>query len=424
MTTIAATDNKNSLLTEYQWTPQPQAERLVKELLDAFLARNAEAAGLAREMVEESGTRFHDWIDHIVARGEGPLATRLIAAGYSPDASSDGTVFRHHGGIFPPVIVTSSGEAGVAIKVESVVDFLARHQITFANEVEGDPGAPLRRALAFFEPGAMLWVIERHGSRGFTAEFPSAVSTVYSLRHAEAFHRRVRGFRNAADGFAFAERLIDRAIGEIGRDWACDLFFAAERTYWMRRNRAAQVQYARQQRLGLGWANHDHHTYRCSREHFARLVTVWEKLGFVCRERFYAGAEAGWGAQVMEHPVTGIVTFNDVDLSPDELMQDFAHDPLEPRKELGTVGLWCALHGESFLEAGMHHLECMFDFEALRKQLESDHAIKTMKPFTDFPHLRQAFTEGERWPVRPERIDRLLAGGRITADQAEKFRTE
>jgi hypothetical protein len=47
-----------------------------------------------------------------------------------------------------------------------------------------------------------------------------------------------------------------------------------------------------------------------------------------------------------------------------------------------------------------------------------------MKPFTDFPHLRQAFTQGERWPVREERIARLLADGRITPEQAATFRAD
>ena len=86
-----------------------------------------------------------------------------------------------------------------------------------------------------------------------------------------------------------------KAISDLGRDLTCDLFFAAEREYWQRKNRAAQVQKARQDKLGLGWANHDHHTYRSSREHFADLIAVHEKLGLVCRERFYAGKEAGWG---------------------------------------------------------------------------------------------------------------------------------
>ena len=240
----------------------------------------------------------------------------------------------------------------------------------------------------------------------------------------ESLRTRPRNFDDAAEGFAAAERLIDAGIARIGRDYTCDLFFAAEREYWTHRNRAAQAQKARQDKLGIGWANHDHHTYRSSRALFATLIRMLEKLGLVCRERFYAGRAAGWGAQVMEHPVTRIVTFNDVDLSPEELMGDFSHDGLAPRGTLGTVGLWCGLHGEAFLQAGMHHLECVFDFDALKEQLEREHGIRTMKPFTDFAYLRQAFTEGETWPVADARIDRLLVQGLITPSQAETFRAE
>jgi hypothetical protein len=37
--------------------------------------------------------------------------------------------------------------------------------------------------------------------------------------------------------------------------------------------------------------------------------------------------------------------------------------------------------------------------------------------------LKQAFTKGETWPVDPERVAALERAGRITAAQAEKFRT-
>jgi hypothetical protein len=213
------------------------------------------------------------------------------------------------------------------------------------------------------------------------------------------------------------------AADEIGTHWACDLFFAAEREYWQRRNRAGTVQYERQNRLGLGWANHDHHTYRSSRAAFPHLIAFLEQMGFHCRERFYAGREAGWGAQVIEQPNARVVIFADVDLSPEEVAGDFAHEQLRERDELGTVGLWCELHGEAFLEAGMHHLECQFDFDAAREQL-AKHGVETMAPFTDFPHLRQAFTKGETWPIEPRRIERLLSAGRITTEQADRFRRE
>ena len=44
-----------------------------------------------------------------------------------------------------------------------------------------------------------------------------------------------------------------------------------------------------------------------------------------------------------------------------------------------------------------------------------------MAPFSDFPHLRQAFTFAERWPVGRDRLDALVAAGRLEPAQAEEF---
>jgi hypothetical protein len=71
----------------------------------------------------------------------------------------------------------------------------------------------------------------------------------------------------------------------------------------------------------------------------------------------------------------------------------------------------------------MHHLECQFDFARLTEQLAQD-GVGMMKPFSSFPYLKQAFSEGDVWPVDERRIGRLLAEGRITAEQAERFRRE
>lgn len=326
--------------------------------------------------------------------------------------------------MFPTVCLGTVKAMRVTIKVDSVADFLAVWRTPEENLVEGDPLSQYRRAQVFVAPGAELWVAERHGYRGFAIQATDAVTGVRMLRHAEAFRRRQRQYPTDLEGFRHAAELADAAIADLGRDWACDLWFYSEREYWMRRNRAAQVQYARQCRLGLGWANHDHHTYRSSRECFKHLIAFLEKLGFACRERFYAGAEAGWGAQVIEQPTAGITIFADVDMSPEELLGDFPHIGLPAREEFGTVGLWCALHGEAFLQAGMHHLECQFDWHALVEQLEREAHIRTMKPFTTFAFLRQAFTEGEHWPVEEERIVRLLREGKINNREAELFRAE
>src|SRR5690606_17965742 len=119
--------------------------------------------------------------------------------------------------------------------------------------------------------------------------------------------------------------------------------FEVERDYWQRRNRAGQLQKARQDRFGLGWANHDHHTFRSSRACFKPLMDILYAFGFVKRERFHAGHEAGWGAQVLEQPGCGLVVFADVDLSPEELAVDFSSEPLPAWNRVGTVGLWCGL---------------------------------------------------------------------------------
>src|SRR5438132_569835 len=126
----------------------------------------------------------------------------------------------------------------------------------------------------------------------------------------------------------------------------------------------------RQDQNGLGWGNHDHHTFRCSRGYFVDLIEFLIKLGFEKRERYYAGSEAGWGAQISEQPTAGIVVFADVDLMPEETQIDFSTRKLPPAPRLGTVGLWVGLHGESFLEAGLHHLEARFEFDLLRDQLK------------------------------------------------------
>jgi hypothetical protein len=281
----------------------------------------------------------------------------------------------------------------------------------------------LRTALIDATNNVGFWIVERHGFAGFMLPLETPERIAAAAKHFQHFLSRRREFDDSADGFMHARHFIQEAQNEIGVEWATDLFFAAERVYWQSRNRAAQVQFARQQRLGLGWANHDHHTYRSSRRSFQDLIAALELMGFECRERFYAGREAGWGAQVLEQHTCGLCVFADVDLSPDEVADDFAHQPLPERDTLGTVGLWCALHGEAFLEAGMHHLEAQFEFDAARDQLKQAE-VNSMAPFTNFPYLRQAFTAGEKWQVRPERIDKLLAAGKITADQAEKFRRE
>jgi hypothetical protein len=454
MSTAAAPQN-----AEFTWKVQPQGSVWVHDAVDALAQRNPVIQRLATLLRDETGTRLIDWIDHLALadggdrNGSAGIARRLTDAGYEGHAGEHSAmVWRHPLGMFPPVITGTNRDA-LAIRADSAEDAVAALIIALdlpadddqrkckllkhvtpplaatSSSARADPppvdfsgqlDGPYLQACLHTENGVALCVTERHGYRGFSAPTVEERQIEAARKHLTEFRRRPRKYENAADGFRAASAQFAKVAAEIGRDWACDLFFQAERDYWRGRNLAGRVQFDRQKRLGLGWANHDHHTYRSSRRAFHQLIAVLEQMGFECRERFYAGREAGWGAQVLEQPEARVVIFADVDLSPDEVTHDFAHDPLEDRQELGTVGLWCELHGEAFLEAGMHHLECQFDFNAAREQL-AKLGIETLAPFTDFEFLRQAFTRGETWRVDPARVERLLAARRITEEQAERF---
>jgi len=408
---------------DFDWVPQPQAELLVRELHDAALQSSQTLDRFAERLLVETGTRLFDWLDHLTAPAEPLLEQRLSEAGFEQMqdvVAPDSTVWEHRLGLLPSICLQSSGGSGLAIRVESVSDFLAAQTGVDATEIQGSPGASLRTACVCIEDGIEFRVVERHGDRSY--EPPQGDADLQSLltQHESALAGRQRIWADPLQGFDHTDQLVRLAQDDLGVARTADLFFHTERAYWQSRNRAARVQKSRQDCLGLGWANHDHHTYRSSRRYFSRLVQSLELLGCRCRERFYAGQSAGWGAQILEHSDCGVVIFADLDLTGDEVDQDFAHDPLPESGKLHTVGLWCGLHGEAILEAGLHHLECQFDFDAARAQLHTC-GVETMLPFTDWPFLKQAFTQGEHWTVRTERLNALLQAGLITQQQADVF---
>lgn len=398
------------------WEPQPAGAAWIHHQVARFRELNPTVSQFERLLAEQTGTRLADWIDHLlVTETDGLMESGFVESG-------DGW-YEHPGALLPTVKPAQVDR--MLLRVDSVSDFALAQRQRWTLRLSGDPLDLLRcGTIEVPDAQAEFGVIEH---RGCNVRQPERVLSdreklnIQMVR--EQLRLRQREFPSQSEAFQEIRTLISRSIELLGRDLTCDLFFEAERDYWLSRNRAAQVQLMRQASQGMGWGNHDHHTYRSSRSCFAQLIALFELLGFQCRERFYAGREAGWGAQVLEQPVCRVVIFADVDLNPDEITEDFSHQPLSPRLELGTIGLWCALHGEAVFEAGMHHLECQFDFDGARTQLE-ELGIRSMKPFTDFPFLRQCFTEGERWAVNPKRIEMLRKDTRITDEQADRFLRE
>ncbi len=405
----------------FDWPVVTAAESFLRQHIDSFLEKNSIARALAQRMRDETATDFFEWIDHLTLPADDDHA--LSNFGFVPEKveAPPGTAVWHHPRATLPRILLGPRLPLIALRPEDIADFAGSLGLT--GEIEGEPLSPFRRLLIAQENGTRLEAVERRASRGFLGKPLEPGERKSILAAQELWRTRPRFLDNDADGMAAANQVLEKVLSLVNRDLACQLFFAEERRYWESRNRAAQTQKRRQDGLGLGWGNHDHHTFRCSRAHFVDLNNFLLRLGFEKRERYYAGAEAGWGAQISEQPVTGIVVFADVDLRPDETALDFSSVRLPAADRLGTVGLWVALHGESFLGAGMHHLECRFDFDLLRQQLQNC-GLQTMNPFSNFDFLRQAFTEGERWPVAAARAEKLLAASLITPQQFEKFTRE
>src|SRR5262249_44761175 len=179
----------------------------------------------------------------------------------------------------------------VAIKVDSVAAFSRAHDLGL--DIVGYPMGPYRIGRV---SGARttLAAIERRGYLGFEP-FPGELARdgrmkPHAARDAMAardlWEARRRRFDEDAEGFAATEATLERVIELAGSiDLACHLVFEVERAYWQSRNAAARVQKARQDRLGLGWANHEHHTFRCSRRFFPPRIGLFTPLGVPPRGR-------------------------------------------------------------------------------------------------------------------------------------------
>lgn len=402
----------------FQWKCQPEAERLIVNAVEENIQSNPDIHQLSDDLYVKTSTRLFDWLDHIVLDDSNELRKELELSGFIHDRE-EGQIFHHPGAQLPKIVLNKAkGSVGLAVTVDYIADFLMVRGAF--RPIEGSLFGNFRRCTYSVQDNHALWIVER---RGTASMMPSEDfgDTILAFHQAiEKWQTRPRSLQNEEDDINKALQIAQQLVVSVGQTRAAWTVLEVERRYWQARNTSAQVQKNRQDCLGMGWANHDHHTFRSSRRHFNKLVQLFELLGFHCRERFYAGEEAGWGAQVMEHPTCRFVLFLDVDLAPHEIIKDFAYQELQDLDHLGTVGLWCALHGDSIQHSGMHHLEAQFMFDNLTEDL-AQLGVKMMNPFSTFPYLRQAFTQGEIWPVDPMRIQELHKSNLITKEQAEKF---
>ncbi len=403
------------------WQRYPDAADWIDARLEAFCREQPVLLQWRERLGQMTGTRLLDWVDHISVDADNETRSQLEAVGYRPDGEWP-SLYRLSGSTLPAVKLTggTNDARGVALRVEHLEAFALANALPVT--IEGDSLAEYRQCCVL-EDRISLWVVERRSSEQWN---PSSVSSGHHSRVIDAielWQTRPRGGQDETALMEDALRRVETLVRSVGQQAATHVVMDSERQYWQCQNWAGQMQRARQDRLGLGWANFDHHTFRSSRRHFVQLVRLFEQLGFVCRETFYAGDEAGWGAQVVENPTTGHALFLDLDLALEEVDIDFAHQPLAEPDELGTVGLWCALHGDSILSGGLHHLAARFDFEPIKEDL-ADLGIDMMPPFSSFDYLKQAFTRGELRSVDPQRLTRLVSERRLDVKAADRFERE
>ena len=405
-------------MSRFDWQLFADAESFLQKALNQLLSKSGSALRQATEIERRTSTHIFDWIDHLSLTSETVNVEELMKMGFElSQKRTDGTTFfRVIGSTLFPLILRESKNSEIALAVEEIEDFAKI--IGKEKNIQGAPNSSFRKLTLVSENNIALSAVERRGSSGFTVEDLDDVDLYIDALKALA--TRNRRFPSAEEGIYETERVLKSFGNKLRKPRLADAFFRAERRYWETRNNSAQVQKSRQDRIGVGWGNVDHHTFRSSRQNFAALICLFEYVGLQPRESFHAGAQAGWGAQILEDKDGRNVVFADVDLSAEEKDFDFAHRGLEMRNELGSVGLWVGLHGESILEAGMHHLAARFNFEAEGDDLAAM-GVGMMKPFSNFPFLKQAFTAPEKWQVQGEKLNLLLKNHSLTSEQASVF---
>ena len=176
-------------LESFQWTPQPEAEKLVRELIESFVSKNSFASQLSRRMKEETGTRFNDWVEGIFAPASVPISQKLTAVGYEQQASR---VWSNPNGMFPKIVLHDSSTMQLHLKVGSVVDFADVWRLR--ERILGIPGGVYRRVRASKEADTELWAAERWGYGGFEILRDDPSRTIEMMSARESFLTRGREF--------------------------------------------------------------------------------------------------------------------------------------------------------------------------------------------------------------------------------------
>jgi hypothetical protein len=171
-------------LTAFSWSPQPEAEALVHQLVNDFVEHCELAATLRDRLYRAASVRFVDMVDHLGLPMDTNVETALIAAGYDQQTvTTDDAVYVQDKGIFPRILLSSTKKRQLTLKVDSVADFESIWQT--GSTIVGSPLAAIRWANVWSGNNAELWIVERHGYSGFEHQTTSPSHLTIRRRNSE-----------------------------------------------------------------------------------------------------------------------------------------------------------------------------------------------------------------------------------------------
>lgn len=416
---IDASDKKRFL-----WRSYPKAQHFLEGQLSNFLVPAKASASssdpfletlVLRDAAAECGLRFFDLLDYVRLAVPRSARMLIVQQGFIPQEFSQepGRLYAHEEAIFPALYIEevksekASAVLEIALKVEDLEQLQKKRK--YSGSVSGEVESSFRKMSWVGPRGSYrLTFVERKGHRNFLEGPKEDLKNLREVRYLFGPHRdtQIRPLEDVEAAFDRTFEIVEKAMTLVGRERAAYEWLQAEVRYWEQRNKAATLQGERQRALGLGWMNKDHMTYRNSKAMFPRTVELLSRLGFEKRERLHAEE---FTAQILENRALGVAAFVDV-------------DPRE-KKEIGTVGLWVKVHGESLLIAGLHHMAARFDFVNVQEIL-GRHGITFRPPFSNFDELKQVFTEGEKRLIPERHAKRLYKNGFITQLQYQRYVTE
>jgi hypothetical protein len=310
--------------------------------------------------------------------------------------------------------IVEAADFEIAFRVECVERFLAASGIEA--RISGAAHGPYRHARIFQAGEVSFAVVER---RGWAEHAPPALGERKLRRarlHQQIFRTRRRQFQSEARAIAHTMRLAEAAAADLGGAWAGALFLRAEREYWLAQCLPALRQHQRQLAAGVGWCSVNCHAYACSREHYADARRILEMLGHACVGVVRAHDGANWGAQVMDASATAAAPYTMlcVDLAGHERTL-IGGAALSPLTWLGPPGLWCGLHGESLLEAGLCCVSAAYELASV----DPETAFEARPNGEGRARPLRAIMHGEQRAVDPRRVATLERARYIPRAHAE-----